>query len=63
MSSNDKVVVIFLVCLSLGISVPASVYYYRASQVAIEAAKNGLQECLVKGGSYGQTAWQKECEK
>lgn len=63
MDNSYKLLAILAVSAAITIVIPASVQYYTSGQIAIEAVKNGLQECPVKGGSYGQTAWQKECEE
>lgn len=61
---NEKWFAIMIVGVVFSIAIGVGLYRYTESQIAIEAAKNGLQECVLPEGHgyHGQTVWQRECQ-
>ena len=61
---SEKWLAIMFVGIIFSIAIGVGLYRYAESQIAIEAAKNGLQECMLPDGQgyRGQTVWQRECK-
>lgn len=55
---DGKEFAIMVVGIAFCISFGAVAFRYTESQIEIEAAKNGLQQCVIEF----RTVWQKECK-
>ena len=63
MDSGDKSFAIFVASLAIFGVVAVIVVNAKDVFADIEAAKAGLQQCVVKIGDREELAWQRECEK